>query len=93
MRLDYASAALAADPAANIRRELEMVARVCTTLSTTARTMRRQYAADAMAYLRQLAIRDTVTLEAVDFVREYVTRNASRPPVKFAPPCGGTFVM
>jgi tetratricopeptide (TPR) repeat protein len=93
MRLDYASAALAADPSVNVRRELEMVARVCTTLSATARTMRRQYAAEAMAYLRQIAIRDAVTFEAVDFVREYISRNASQPPVKFTPPRGGTFVM
>ena len=69
------------------------VAQVCLATSANRGTVRQRYAAEAMAYLRQLAVRDAVTSEAVDYVRTYVERNATRPPVKFAPPRGGTFVM
>jgi tetratricopeptide (TPR) repeat protein len=93
MRLDYVAAALAADPAADVRAELISVARVCTTLTANQSTARQRYAAEAMAYLRQLAVRDAVTFEAVDYVRRYVRQNATRPPVKFTPPHGGMFLM
>jgi tetratricopeptide (TPR) repeat protein len=93
MRLEYAATALAADPSADVRVELESIARVCMTLGANTSNARRQYAAEAMAYLRQLAMRDAVTFEVVDHVRTYVARNASRPPVKFTPPPGGAFLM
>jgi len=93
MRLDYVAAALAADPSADVRPELEAVARACVTLNANGSTSRRQYAAEALAYLRQLAVRDAMTLEAVDHVRAFVIRNATRPPVKFAPPRRGAFLM
>jgi tetratricopeptide (TPR) repeat protein len=93
MRLDYVAAALDADPIADVQAELISVARVCTTLIANQSTARQRYAAEAMAYLRQLAVRDAVTCEAVDYVRRYMRQNATRPPVKFAPPHGGMFLM
>lgn len=93
MRLDYVAAALAADESADVKAELVTVAQVCLATSANRATVRQRYAAEAMAYLRQLAVRDAVTSEAVDYVRTYVERNATRPPVKFSPPRGGTFVM
>jgi hypothetical protein len=93
MRLDYVRAALDADAAADVRSELISVARVCLTATANRSTARQQYAAEAMAYLRQLAVRDAVTVEAVEYVRAFVHRNATRPPVKFSPPQAGTFLM
>jgi len=66
--------------------------RVCLTASANEPTKRRQYAAEALDYLRQLAIRDALTLEAVDNVRAFVNRNESHPPVKFVRP-PGAFLM
>ena len=92
-RLDFVAAALAADPGADVHADVELVLRVCQTLSAKESTQRQTFAAEAMDYLRQLAIRDALTLEAVDRVRIYIARNRSRPPVKFAWPSGGAFAM
>jgi len=92
MRLDYVAAALADDEGADVRAELESVMRVCMTLNARESTLRQAFAAEALDYLRQLAIRDALTCEAVDRVRAFVTRNASQPPVKFARP-SGAFLM
>jgi len=92
MRLEYVEAALADDEGADVRSELESVVRVCMTVSATETGQRQRYAAEAMDYLRQLAIRDALTSEAVKLVREFVVRNASRPPVRFTPP-PGAFLM
>lgn len=92
-RLDYIAAALHDDPAANLRAEVELVAHVCLTLGGAESTLRRRYAAEALEYLRMLAIRDALTAEAADYVRDFVSRNASRPPVRFTPPRGGQFLM
>jgi tetratricopeptide (TPR) repeat protein len=92
MRLEYVAAALADDESADVRAELESVARVCMTLNATESTQRQAFAAEALDYLRQLAIRDALTCEAVDRVRAFVIRNNSQPPVKFARP-PGAFLM
>jgi len=92
MRLEYVAAALADDEGADVRAELESVMRVCMTLNATESTQRQAFAAEAMDYLRQLAIRDALTCEAVDRVRAFVIRNTSQPPVKFARP-PGAFLM
>jgi tetratricopeptide (TPR) repeat protein len=92
MRLEYVAAALADDEAADVRAELESVARVCMTLNATESTQRQAFAAEALDYLRQLAIRDALTCEAVDLVRAFVVRNTSQPPIKFARP-PGAFLM
>lgn len=92
MRLDYVAAALADDVSADVRAELESVVHVCATLSATESTQRRIFAAEATQYLRQLAIRDALTFEAAKNVRAFITRNASRPPVKFTRP-PGAFLM
>ena len=89
MRLDYIAAAIAHDASANVRADCEAVARVCMAVNAKDSNQRRQYAAEALAYLRQLAVRDTVTVEAVDHIRAFVVRNSTRPPVKFSPPPGG----
>jgi len=92
MRLEYVAAALADDASADLRNDLETVARVCMTLSAKQSTERQRYAAEAMDYLRQLAIRDALTFEAADHVRAFVARNATQAPVRFvAPP--GAFLM
>jgi tetratricopeptide (TPR) repeat protein len=93
MRLEYVAAALADDEGANVRTELESVMRVCMTLNATGSTQRQAFAAEALDYLRQLAIRDALTSEAVDHVRSFVIRNTSQPPVKFTRPSSGTFLM
>lgn len=92
-RLDYVAAALHHDPAADVRIDVESLARVCLTIGGENSTMRRRYAAEALDYLRRLAKRDAVTTEAVDYIREFVTLNALRPPVRFTPPRAGEFVM
>ena len=92
MRLEYVAAALADDEGADVRAELESVARVCMTLNATESTQRQAFAAEALDYLRQLAVRDALTCEAVDHVRAFVLRNNSQPPVKFARP-PGAFLM
>lgn len=92
MRLDYVAAALADDESADVRGELESVMRVCMTLNARESTQRQAFAAEALDYLRQLAIRDALTCEAVDRVRAFVMRNASQPPIKFARP-PGAFLM
>jgi tetratricopeptide (TPR) repeat protein len=92
MRLEYVAAALADDEGADVRAELESVVRVCMTLNAKESTQRQAFAAEALEYLRQLAIRDALTCEAVDLVRTFVIRNASQPPVKFARP-PGAFLM
>jgi tetratricopeptide (TPR) repeat protein len=92
MRLEYVAAALADDESADVRAELESVARVCMSLNATESTQRQAFAAEALDYLRQLAIRDALTCEAVDRVRAFVIRNNSQPPVKFARP-PGAFLM
>jgi tetratricopeptide (TPR) repeat protein len=92
MRLEYVAAALADDEGADVRAELESVMRVCMTLNATESTQRQAFAAEALDYLRQLALRDALTCEAVDQVRSFVIRNNSQPPVKFARP-PGAFLM
>jgi tetratricopeptide (TPR) repeat protein len=92
-RLDYVSAALHHDSFADVRGDVESIARVCFMLGRENSTMRRQYAAEALAYLRQLAKRDALTAVAADYVRDYMSVNASRPPVRFRPPQSGDFVM
>lgn len=92
-RLDYIAAALHDDPGANVRADVEAVARGCLMLGGEQSTIRQRYAAEALDYLRRLAIRDALTAEAADYVRVFVSRNASRPPVKFTPPSAAEFVM
>ena len=92
MRLEYVAAALSDDEGADVRAELESVMRVCMTLNATESTQRQAFAAEALDYLRQLAVRDALTCEAVDHVRAYVIRNNSQQPVKFARP-PGAFLM
>jgi tetratricopeptide (TPR) repeat protein len=92
MRLEYVAAALADDEGADVRAELESVMRVCMMLNATESTQRQAFAAEALDYLRQLAVRDALTCEAVDHVRAFVVRNNSQPPVKFARP-PGAFLM
>jgi len=92
MRLEYVAAALADDEGADVRAELESVMRVCMTLNAKESTQRQAFAAEALDYLRQLAIRDALTCEAVDRVRAFVIRNNSQAPVKFARP-PGAFLM
>ena len=93
MRLDYIAAALHHDAAADVRVEVEGVAMVCLTLGDENSTLRRRYAAEALEYLRRLALRDAMTVEAADYVRDFVVLNASRPPVRFTPPHPGEFLM
>jgi tetratricopeptide (TPR) repeat protein len=93
MRLDYAAAALSVNPAADVRAELISVARISMTLMENQETARRRYAAEALAFLRQLATQNAVSYEAIDYVRRYVRQNATRPPAKFSPPRGGAFLM
>jgi tetratricopeptide (TPR) repeat protein len=92
-RLDYVAAALHHDPAADVRGDVEAVAVACLMLGRENSTMRRRYAAEALDYLRQLAKRDALTVEAADYVRDFVSLNAARPPVRFTPPSFGEFVM
>jgi tetratricopeptide (TPR) repeat protein len=93
LRLDYIAAALEADAAADIRSEVEAVARVSMTMGTSGSTRRRQFAAQAMDYLRRLAIRDAVTVDVVSHVRAFIRRNAAQQPTRFSPPPGSGFVM
>jgi tetratricopeptide (TPR) repeat protein len=86
MRLDYVAAAMHHDPLADVRGDVEAIARVCFMLGRENSTMRRRYAAEALTYLRQLAKRDELTPKAADYVRDFVTLNASRPPLPFRPP-------
>jgi tetratricopeptide (TPR) repeat protein len=85
-RLDYVAAALHHDPMADVCGDVEAIARVCFMLGRENSTMRRRHAAEALAYLRQLAKRDELTAAAADYVRDFVSLNASRPPVRFRPP-------
>jgi hypothetical protein len=87
------AAALQHDAAADVRADVEAVARVCLTLGGEESTMRRRYAAEALDYLRRLAKRDALTAEVAAYVRDFVSLNASRPPVKFTPPSCGEFLM
>lgn len=93
MRLDYVEAVLHDDESADVRGELESVANVSMMLDATGSTHRHQYAAEAMDYLRRVAQRDAVTRELVRHVRDFVERNAARPPVRFTPPPGTAFIM
>jgi tetratricopeptide (TPR) repeat protein len=92
-QLDYVAAALHHDPLADVRGDVEAIARVCFMLGGESSTMRRRYAAEALAYLRQLAKRDALTAAAADYVRDFMSLNASRPPVRFRPPQSQDFVM
>lgn len=92
-RLDYLAASLHHDPAADVRGDVEAVARVCLMLGNENSTMRRRYAAEALDYLRRLAKRDELTPEATDYVRDFVFWNANRPPVRFRPPSPTALVM
>ena len=93
VRLDYVAAALHDDSAADVRGDVEAIARVCFMLGRENSTMRRRYAAEALQYLRQLAKRDALTADAADYVRGFVSLNASRPPVRFRAPQQPDFVM
>ncbi len=93
MRLDYIAAALHHDPAADVRADAEGVAMVCLTLGDGDSTLRRRYAAEALDYLRRLARRDALTVEATHYVRHFVALNARRPPVRFTVPSLDNFVM
>lgn len=93
MRLDYVAAALHHDSAADVRAAVEAVACVCLTLGGEDSTMRRRYAAEALDYLRQLAMRDGLTAEAADYVRDFIALNGSRPAVRFTPPASAELVM
>jgi len=93
MRLEYIAAALHHDAEADVRAEVEGVARVCLTLGDENSTLRRQYAADALDYLRRLALRDELTAEVADYVRDFVELNASRPALPFRPPESRGFTM
>lgn len=86
MRLEYIAAALHYDAEADVRAEVEGVARVCLTLGDENSTLRRQYAAEALDYLRRMALRDKLTAAAADYVRDFVALNASRPPIPFRRP-------
>jgi tetratricopeptide (TPR) repeat protein len=92
-RLDYVAAALHHDPGADVRGDVEAVAVVCLMLGREDSTMRRRYAAEALDYLRRLAKRDALTPEAADYVRDFVSSNTNRPPVRFRPPSADEFVM
>jgi tetratricopeptide (TPR) repeat protein len=92
MRLDFVAAALDADPSAEVRHTLESVARVC--YSSQASPERSRHAAEALDYLRRLAVRDALTTECVRHVRRFVARNSAQPPVRFTPPAAGAeFIM
>jgi tetratricopeptide (TPR) repeat protein len=93
LRLDYIAAALADDESADVRTDVEAVARVCMTVATRGSTRRQQFAAEALDYLRRLALRDAITSDVVNHVRMFVERNTSGRPVRFAPPAGAAFVM
>lgn len=92
MRLDYISAELEEDEAANVRADIELVSRVAATMAKES-TQRRRFIAEACECLRRIAIRDALTVEAAKHVRAYVERNLSRRPAKFTPPPGSAFVM
>lgn len=93
-RLDYVAAALREDSTADVRDVVEAVAHVCFLLGDEQSTMRRQYAAEALGYMRWLAKRDELTAEAAEFVRDFVDANMKRPPVRFVPPTSGdAFLM
>jgi tetratricopeptide (TPR) repeat protein len=92
MRLDYISAALEDDEGADVRADVELVARVAATMAKDS-TQRRRFIAEACEYLRRITIRDALTLELAKHVRSYVERNISHRPVKFTPPSGAAFVM
>jgi tetratricopeptide (TPR) repeat protein len=93
LRLDYIAAALAADPCADVRVDAEGVARVAMTVGTSDSTLRRRFAAEACDCLRRVAIRDALTYEIADYVRNFIERNAKQKPVKFIAPPGAEFVM
>jgi len=92
-RLDYVAAALRDDPTADVRDVVEAVAHVCFLLGAEQSAMRRQYAAEALDYMRWLAKRDELTAEAAEFVRDFIETNMRRPPVRFAPLKGGGSTM
>jgi len=92
-RLDYVAAALRDDAAADVRGVVEAVAHVCFVIGDEYATMRRRCAAEALDYLRRLAKRDALTLEAAEYVRDFVEANMNRPAMRFVPPTSGVFVM
>lgn len=59
LRLDFIAAALEDDEAADVRADVEMVARVAMTMAKDS-TQRRRFFAEACDYLRRLAIRDAI---------------------------------
>jgi tetratricopeptide (TPR) repeat protein len=92
-KLDYVAAALHQDPFADVRGDVEAIARVCFMLGRENSTMRRHYAVEALDYLRQLSKRDELTPQAADYVRDFVARNSSQPPVRFRRPPSDELVM
>jgi tetratricopeptide (TPR) repeat protein len=69
MRFDFIAAALEDDEGADVRAEVEEVARVCMTVAARESTSRQQHAAEALDYLRRLALRDALTSEIVGSIR------------------------
>jgi tetratricopeptide (TPR) repeat protein len=91
-RLDYVTAALRDDPAADVRADVDAVAHVCFVIGDEQSAMRRQYAAEALDYMRRLAKRDELTADTAEYVRDFVEANMKRPPVRFVPPVGPVVV-
>jgi hypothetical protein len=66
MRLDYVAAALGHDIAADVRADIEGVARVCLMMGSESSTLRRRYGAEALDYLRRLTRPDALNAEAAN---------------------------
>ena len=92
LRLDYIAAALMADEGADVRGDVEAVARVAMTIAANS-TQRRRFIAEACEYLRRLAIREALTADAAEYVRMFVDRSLKQKAARFVPPSGGAFVM
>jgi len=85
VRLDYVHVALVRDSAADVRILCESIAATSIALDQKEANRRRQCTAEALDYLRRVAMRQAVTVDTVAFVRAYLDEIAIRPARRFVP--------
>ena len=85
VRLDLVHVALIRDADADVRILCESIAATSIALDRRDANRRRQCTAEALDYLRRVAMRREVTADTVGFVRAYLDEIAIRPARRFIP--------
>jgi tetratricopeptide (TPR) repeat protein len=84
-RLDFVHVALTRDPDADMRIICESIAATSIALDQKDANRRRHATAEALDYLRRVAIRRELTADTVAYVRAYLDEIAIRPARRFIP--------